>query len=53
MQAVLPCRSDRILVSSISMPGNTNARIIGEHPLETKAHLGSPVGNDDLAGVKR
>jgi len=45
------CR-DSLLVPSVSVPGDANPRIIGEHPLEANPHLGSPVGDDDLAGVK-
>ena len=49
---MLPRRRDSLLVPSISVPGDANAGVIGKHPLEANPHLGSPVGDDDLAGVK-
>ena len=45
-------RRDSFLVPSVSVPRDANARVVGEHPLEANPHLGSPVGDDDLAGVK-
>jgi hypothetical protein len=49
----LPRRGlDRAIISCIRVTRHANPRIIRQHSLEAHPHLGRPVGDDHLPGVK-
>ena len=53
VQPVFSRRGNSLLVSGVSVPSDADTRVVGKNSLETNAHLGSAVGDDNLAGVER
>src|ERR1700693_6394480 len=47
------CEGFGLRISSIDVPGHADARIIGEHTLDTLSHFFGAVGYGDLAGMLR